>query len=53
MISSINVSDAEINWIDKQTKQSGSLEKLNLYAKNISFLKPFSISSEFNFTNKR
>lgn len=51
-ISGIEVSNAEINWLDKQKKQSGSIEKFGLHAKNISFLKPFPIESEFDFTSK-
>jgi len=52
VISGIEISNAEINWTDKQKKQSGSIEKFGLRAKDISFLKPFSIESEFNFTSK-
>ncbi len=52
MISGIEVSNAEINWIDIQKKQSVSIEKLRLRAKDINFLKPFLIESEFDFISK-
>ncbi len=52
LISGIEVTRAEVNWTDKQKKQVGSIENLSLKAKNISFLKPFPISSEFHFRTK-
>ncbi len=51
-IEGVEVTNAEINWTDKQKNQFLTIEKLNLQAKDISLLKPFSISSDFNFTNK-
>ncbi len=52
LIAGIDVTNAEINWTDQQKKQFMSIEKLNLTAKNISFLSPFSVSCDFNFVNK-
>ena len=51
-ISGIEISNAEINWTDQQKEQSGRIEKFGLRAKDISFLKPFPMESEFNFTSK-
>lgn len=51
-IEGVQVTNAEINWIDKQKKQFISIEKLNLQAKDISTLKPFSFSSDFDVTSK-
>ncbi len=51
-IEGIEVTNAEVNWTDKQKNQFLTIEKLNLQAKDISFLKPFSISSDFNFISK-
>jgi AsmA protein len=50
-VSSISITNAEINWTDKQKKRAGSIDKFSLYAKDISLLKPFSITSEFNFSS--
>lgn len=53
VVSNIDISNAEINWIDQQKKQSASIEKFNLQAKNINLSKPFSINSDFNFINQK
>ena len=52
MISTVEVTNAEINWTDKQKQHSCSIEKLNLRANNISSVKPFPLSGEFNFDCK-
>lgn len=49
-VSNLDISDAEINWIDTQAKKSFSIEKFELHAKNINLSQPFPIESAFKFS---
>lgn len=43
----LTINNSEITWKDEQQKKNISLDKLNFHAKNISLLKPFSVSTTF------
>lgn len=51
-ISGLNITQAEITWIDEQKNQNISISKFELNAKNISLLNPFLVTSEFDFASK-
>jgi AsmA protein len=50
-ISGITVSNAEINWINEQTKQNSSIKNFSLHAKHINLITPFPLSIAFDFVN--
>jgi AsmA protein len=48
-IKKIDVTNAEINWIDEQTKQSVAIHHFELHAKDVSPAQPFDITANFVF----
>lgn len=50
-ISGIDISNAEVNWIDEQTKQRSSIKNFSLQASKINVIHPFPVSVKFDFTN--
>jgi AsmA protein len=51
-IPSVDVSDAQITWLDEIAKQSATVSHFEMHAKNISLNRPFPITSTFNFAAK-
>lgn len=47
----ITISNANIYWIDEQTKQTAKIEHLDLSAKEVSLNHPFPLTAQFHFVN--
>lgn len=50
-VSGIDISNAEINWINEQTKLNTSIKNFSLHAKEINLIHPFPLSIVFDFVN--
>ncbi|HEX2549777.1 MAG TPA: AsmA family protein, partial [Gammaproteobacteria bacterium] len=52
-IDNINITNTSIRWFDEQKKPTMIVKNLELHAKNISLLNPFSITVTFDFANPK
>lgn len=50
-VSTIDISNAMISFVDEQTKKTFTVDHFNLQVKDINLVKPFSLNSSFNFKN--
>lgn len=48
-VSGIDISKANINWLDEATDNHISIQDFELHAKNITLTKPFPVQAKFNF----
>lgn len=48
-ISSIDISDAKVHWVDAQKNQIANIKHFEFHANNISFVHPVPITTEFDF----
>lgn len=51
-VSSIDISHADVSWMDQQNKQAMTVQHFAFHAKHINLVKPFPITAAFDFANK-
>lgn len=51
-VSSVDITDADVTWIDEQSKQTISIQHFNFHAKKINFTKPVPVSMDLDFSVK-
>lgn len=52
VIRSMDISDANISWIDEQAKKSADIKNFAFHAKTINMTEPFPVSVDFDFDSK-
>lgn len=52
-IAGVDISDGQVKWMDEETAQFATIDKLEFHAKNISFVQPFPITMSFSLVNQK
>lgn len=52
-LAGVEIVDAQVSWVNEQTKQRFDIEKFNLRAKDISLTSSFPLTMQFNFAGQQ